>query len=130
MASWFSMVQVGDAVVLVSRENVVRNDETPVGSTIEKNLVRPEKRMKRVFFCPETFVVPNILRKEVRSMKGFWGYRKPYGPPPWWEEEAPRWGWWWGGPTKSERKEWLEALKKHLEERLEEVNEELKKLEE
>ncbi len=65
-------------------------------------------------------------------MKGFWGYRKPYGPPPWWEEEAPHphWGWYWGGPTKSERKRWLEELKKHLEERLEEVNEELKKLEE
>ena len=70
-------------------------------------------------------------------MKGFWGYRKPYGPPPWspWQEveetpHPPRWGWWWGGPTKSERKGWLEALKKHLEERLEEVNEELKKLEE
>ena len=35
-----------------------------------------------------------------------------------------------GWPGQSERKEWLEALKKHLEERLDEVNEELKKLEE
>ena len=69
-------------------------------------------------------------------MKGFWGYRKAYGHPPWspWhgaeETPHPRWGWSWGGPAKSERKEWLEALKKHLEERLDEVNEELKKLEE
>ncbi len=50
------------------------------------------------------------------------GYR--YGPPPWMR--------FWGsscyGPTKSEHKEDLEALKKHLEEQLAEVTEELGKL--
>ncbi len=43
-------------------------------------------------------------------------------------EDAPHFGWEaYGGPTKPERKEWLEALKKHLEERLSEVSEELAK---
>jgi len=51
-----------------------------------------------------------------------WG--RAFGPPPW----AWRWSWPFAGPTKAERKEWLEALKKHLEERLAEVNEELSKL--
>ena len=36
-------------------------------------------------------------------------------------------GWSYGGPTKAERKEWLEGFKKHLEERLSDVNEELGK---
>jgi len=34
-------------------------------------------------------------------------------------------GWAYGGPTKAERKEWLEEFKKHLEERLSDVNEEI-----
>ncbi len=37
-------------------------------------------------------------------------------------------GWSYGGPTKAERKEWLEGFKKHLEERLSDVNEELAEL--
>jgi hypothetical protein len=37
-------------------------------------------------------------------------------------------GWDYGGPTKAERKEWLEAFKKHLEERLSDVNEEIGEL--
>ncbi len=38
-------------------------------------------------------------------------------------------GFGWGhGPTKAERKEWLENFKKHLEERLSDVNEEIEKL--
>lgn len=52
------------------------------------------------------------------------GWGRGYGPPRW----AWHWGWPFAGPTKAERKEWLEALKKHLEERLAEVNEELSKL--
>lgn len=52
------------------------------------------------------------------------GPMRGYGPPPW----AWHWGWPFAGPTKTERKEWLEAFKKHLEERLAEVNEELSKL--
>lgn len=52
------------------------------------------------------------------------GWMRGYGPPPW----AWRWGWPFAGPTKAERKEWLEAFKKHLEERLADVNEELSKL--
>jgi len=52
------------------------------------------------------------------------GWGRAYGPPPW----AWRWGWPFAGPTKAERKEWLEAFKKHLEERLADVNEELSKL--
>lgn len=52
------------------------------------------------------------------------GWMRGYGPPPW----AWHWGWPFAGPTKTERKEWLEAFKKHLEERLAEVNEELSKL--
>ena len=46
----------------------------------------------------------------------------------WGSERAPHLGWLYGGPTKSERKEWLEGFKKHLEERLSEVNEDLGKL--
>jgi ABC-type transporter lipoprotein component MlaA len=61
-----------------------------------------------------------------------WRGRHHYGPPFW----AARWGWEGGphfdwpfaGPSKAERKEWLEAFKQHLEERLAEVNEELEKL--
>jgi hypothetical protein len=52
------------------------------------------------------------------------GWMRGYGPPPW----ARYWGWPFAGPTKAERKEWLEAFKKHLEERLAEVNEELSQL--
>jgi len=38
-------------------------------------------------------------------------------------------GFGWGyGPTKAERKQWLEEFKKHLEERLSDVNEEIAKL--
>lgn len=48
------------------------------------------------------------------------GWMRGYGPPPW--------AWCWYGPTKAERKEWLEALKKRLEERLADINEELSKL--
>ncbi len=43
-------------------------------------------------------------------------------------EPEPHFGRLYGGPTKSERKEWLEGFKKHLEERLSEVNEDLSKL--
>lgn len=60
------------------------------------------------------------------------GWGRGYGPPPWawprWGESGPRWGWPFAGPTKAERKEWLEAFKKHLEGRLADVNEELGKL--
>lgn len=52
-----------------------------------------------------------------------WAHGHRYGPPPWAR-------FWWGGygPTKTERKESLEAFKKHLEERLAEVAEELGRL--
>ena len=56
------------------------------------------------------------------------GYR--YGPPPW-ARYSPPWArhWWAGpGPTKTEHKESLEALKKHLEEELAEVTKELERL--
>ncbi len=48
-----------------------------------------------------------------------------YGPPPW--------AGYWGGPfaeppTKAERKEWLEARRKRLQERLADVDDELGKL--
>jgi|YNPNPStandDraft_1061719.scaffolds.fasta_scaffold29528_2 hypothetical protein len=49
-------------------------------------------------------------------------------PPPW---AGSGYGWEFGPmwqPGKAERKEWLEALKKHLEARLADVNEELGKL--
>ncbi len=53
-----------------------------------------------------------------------WGRGYRYGPPPWmWSRGSGEYG-----PTKSEHKEDLEALKKHLEERLAEVNEALGKL--
>lgn len=55
-----------------------------------------------------------------RRGRGSWG-------PAWGFEEGPGYGWHLGGPTKTERREWLEALKKHLEERLAEVEEELTK---
>lgn len=59
------------------------------------------------------------------------GWGRGYGPPPWaWRwawEGGPYAGWPFAGPTRAERKEWLEALKKHLEERLADVNEELSK---
>ncbi len=59
------------------------------------------------------------------------GRGRGYGPPPWagrgWET-GPGFGWPFGGPTKAERKESLEAFKKHLEERLADVNDELGKL--
>jgi len=55
------------------------------------------------------------------------GWGRGYGPPPWAWEGGPYFGWPFAGPTKAERKEWLEALKKHLEERLADVSEELSK---
>ncbi len=60
--------------------------------------------------------------------------RRHFGPPPWasrggWGSEGgPRFGWPFAGPTKAERKGWLETFKQHLEERLADVNEELEKL--
>lgn len=44
---------------------------------------------------------------------------------PWGGQFGGGFGYGFWGPTKPERKEWLEAFKKHLEERLAEVNEEL-----
>ncbi len=51
--------------------------------------------------------------------------RYEYGPPPW--------AGYWGGPfaeppTKAERKEWLEARRERLQERLADVDDELSKL--
>ena len=77
-----------------------------------------------------SFGAPHFARR--------WG--AGHGPPPWaaqqWEQEAPPWasggyGWgfhprWWQ-PSQAEHKEWLETIKKHLEARLAEVNEELNK---
>ena len=60
------------------------------------------------------------------------GWGRGYGPPPWagWEdwERGARYGWRYAEPTKAERKDALEAFKKHLEERLADVNDELGKL--
>lgn len=60
------------------------------------------------------------------------GWERGYGPPPWagWQdwERGPRHGWRYDEPTKAERKESLEVFKKHLEERLSDVSEELGKL--
>jgi hypothetical protein len=56
---------------------------------------------------------------------------RAYAPPwagRWWGQGGPRFGWPDAGPTKTERKEWLEALKKHLEERVADINEELSKV--
>lgn len=47
-----------------------------------------------------------------------------YGPPPW----AGYGDWPVVGPTKAERREWLEAHKKRLQERLSDVDDELNKL--
>lgn len=49
---------------------------------------------------------------------------REYGPPAW----AGRWDWLLGEPTKGERREWLEAYKKRLQERLADVDDELNKL--
>jgi hypothetical protein len=49
--------------------------------------------------------------------------RRVYGPPPW----AGYWAWPVVGPTKAERREWLQAHKKRLQERLADIDEELSK---
>jgi len=49
---------------------------------------------------------------------------REYGPPPW----AWRWGSPFWEPTKAERREWLEAYKKRLQEHLTDVDDELSKL--
>lgn len=54
------------------------------------------------------------------SFERGWARGGWYGPPP-----SARFGWGGFGPTKAERKERLESFKKHLEERLAEVAEEL-----
>jgi hypothetical protein len=48
-------------------------------------------------------------------------WSRVHAPPPW------AWAGWgpWAGPSKTEQKEWLEHMKRRLEERLREIDEEL-----
>jgi len=50
--------------------------------------------------------------------------RRVYGPPPW----VGYGDWPMVGPTKAERREWLEAHEKRLQERLADIEDELNKL--